>query len=301
MMDAHVLETLRKNAVVYIKDENGTFIPLGVGSTVSLTQDGCSATTMVLEVQDIPTLKPQKPENIISFDAEGLTMSTCCSANLFWQYPPPKFGKSFVEENKTIYTSTADILKEKEEGNNMDLLDLYEEKSKENIDALFDEAIKEIKEQDVISKDVKDFYDTMDKNLEALKEKYSQDNAELYGGYLDVSTNFDLNITHIQMKNEEIERLKKEKEKWLKDLETVITEVRANLDMISYNETCDEYKEKMQVLRNFDIIDNAGHLNPVGPFLDENDFEEEKEPSFKVEETTAKVEKKRGRPKKESN
>ena len=165
-------------------------------------------------------------------------------------------GKAFIEAIKHYNVPSCSIdlgtlnlynYEEKKEGKNMKLLNMYVEKSQDNI---------------------RKYYHNLE-DMEKLAEKYNESNTP-NGSYLTEDCgdyDFHYMVSHKTTEKEEMYMNLCNEE--FKQLREKIEEVQAQLEIITNDENS-SYHDINYVLHNYGIIDDNGKLTPYNPtFVDE--------------------------------
>ena len=148
--------------------------------------------------------------------------------------------------------ATESLAQAEKEGENMELLELFNEKSMEVIDDFFGGLIEEEREKHPITKAYEEFV-----------AKYSEENAEKNNGYIAA-----ICLTPI-INSDKIKWLEQQKDEWASSLQEIVNEVFAHLDLID-----DDYDKIINVLKNYNVLDEKGKVNPLMPSVDDKDFQE---------------------------
>lgn len=145
------------------------------------------------------------------------------------------------------------IWDEEERNDNMNIVDLYRMRKREQINNKYKELIdKEYNELDVV-KEYKELINTFDINMKQLADKYNNNDTQPL-----VKTAYKNDYSYeLSMYLEEEIRSKYNDviEKELKELERLIEEVKAMLYL------SDDKDYQLEVLKNYEIVDKKGKLN----------------------------------------
>lgn len=156
----------------------------------------------------------------------------------------------------------------KKEGKDMKLLNMYVEKSQENIRKYYDNLIEMEKNNDVVEKEYNKLINKFVEDMEKLAEKYNESNTP-NGSYLTYCGDYDFHYMVLHKNTEKEEMYYKLRDEELKQLREKIEEVQAQLEIITNDENS-SYHDINYVLHNYDIIDDNGRLTPYIPtFTDE--------------------------------
>lgn len=316
MISGDILDNLRKNSQLYIKVGEGDYEPIGNCTNFELSCEAGSLPKINLELIQIPTpdnpipvaeqtrivdisdlvqYEPYEPVgknlfNELKIDDSGITI-TCEGLR--------SSGKSLIEYIKhhddsldalryciDDITSTKKLCEEKE-GKDMKLLNMYVEKSQDNIRKYYHNLIEMEKNNDVVTKEYDELINKFMEDMEKLAEKYNESNTP-NGSYLTEDCgdyDFHYMVSHKTTEKEEMYMNLCNEE--FKQLREKIEEVQAQLEIITNDENS-SYHDINYVLHNYGIIDDKGRLTPYTPT-----FTDEEAP---VKEAPKKV----GRPKKVS-
>ena len=159
-----------------------------------------------------------------------------------------------IDATRYLYgVSDSSDITEEERNDNMNIVDLYKMRKKEQINDKYKELVdKEYSELDVV-KEYKELINTFDINMKQLADKYNNNDTQPL-----VKTAYRNDYSYeLSMYLEEEIRSKynTDKEKELKELERLIEEVKAMLYL------SDDKDYQLEVLKNYDIIDKKGKLN----------------------------------------
>lgn len=182
-------------------------------------------------------------------------------------------------------TSTKKLCEEKE-GENMKILNMYVEKSQENIRKYYKNLMEMEANNDVVTKEYDELTNKFVEDMEKLAEKYNESSTP-NGSYLTYCGDYDFHYIVLRKPTEKEEMYHKLCDEELKQLREKIEEVQAQLEIITNDENS-SYHDINYVLHNYGIIDDNGKLTPYTPT-----FTDEEAP---VKEAPKKV----GRPKKVS-
>ena len=145
------------------------------------------------------------------------------------------------------------IWDEEERNDNMNIIDLYKMRKREEINNKYKELVdKEYNELDVV-KEYKELINTFDINMKQLADKYNNNDTQPL-----VKTAYRNDYSYelsIYLEEEIISKYNTDKEKEFKELERLIEEVKAMLYL------SDDKDYQLEVLKNYDIIDEKGKLN----------------------------------------
>ena len=264
----------------------GTGLRFEDGRLFLMHQDGTE--TELHKSNEVPELRttPEKDEPLIKIDSDGITIN--CGINdantddvQILASLMPKFGKTFWEK----------CIKEKKEGNKMmQLLQIYDEKSRNNINSFYDMLKKNETENDVVKKEFDELIDKFDKDIKKLADKYNPYNG-VNGSYI-IEDEYRILTIPYHLYHDESEKekeIEKMRENELHQLEEKIREVSAHLDLISVDES---HGYVMDILYLYNIVNEEWKVTPYMPTF--------KEECNCDEECPCKETKRRGRPKKEN-
>lgn len=240
------------------------------------------------EVPDLRTTPPKTEEDepLIKIDSDGITINCGIDvANNDIASLMPKFGKTFWEK------CIKEKIEEEKEGNKMmQLLQIYDEKSRNNINSFYDMLKKNETENDVVKKEFSELIDKFAEDIKKLADKYNPYNG-VNGTYIveDECSDFEIPYSLFHDTTEKEEEIEKMRENELHQLEEKIREVSAHLDLISGDES---HGYVMDILYLYNIVNKKWKVTPYMPtFKEECDCDEE---------CPCKETKRRGRPKKEN-
>lgn len=255
----------------------GTGLRFEDGRLFLMHQDGTE--TELHKSNEVPELRTtsielDKNEPILTIDANGLTLASGIDFS----------GKDIWEKLMEKRT------KEKKEGNKMELLNMYKEKSEKNINDFYDMLKRNETENDIVKKEFDELIDKFDKDIKKLADKYNPYNG-VNGSYIVEEKYCILTIPyHLYHDESEKEKeIEKMRENELHQLEEKIREVSAHLDLLPIDKS---HAYVMDILRLYDIVNEDWKVTPYMPT-----FKEECDCS---EECPCKETKRRGRPKKEN-
>lgn len=145
------------------------------------------------------------------------------------------------------------IWNEEERNDNMNIVDLYKMRKKEQINDKYEELVdKEYNELDVV-KEYKELINTFNINMKQLADKYNNNDTQpLVATAYRNDYSYELSM---YLREEIRSKYKDSNEKELKELERLIEEVKAMLYL------SDDKDYQLEVLKNYDIIDKKGKLN----------------------------------------
>lgn len=186
-------------------------------------------------------------------------------------------GKAFIEAIKHYNVPSCSIdlgtlnlynYEEKKEGENMKLLNMYVEKSQENIRKYYRNLIELEQSNDVVQKEYDELINKFKEDMEKLAEKYNESNTP-NGSYLTYCGDYYFHYMVLHKHTEKEEMYYKLRDEELKQLREKIEEVQAQLEIITNDENS-SYHDINYVLHNYGIIDDNGRLTPYIPtFTDE--------------------------------
>lgn len=186
-------------------------------------------------------------------------------------------GKAFIEAIKHYNVPSCSIdlgtlnlynYEEKKEGKDMKLLNMYVEKSQDNIRKYYHNLIEMEKNNDVVTKEYDELINKFVEDMEKLAEKYNESNTP-NGSYLTYCGDYDFHYMVLHKNTEKEEMYYKLRDEELKQLREKIEEVQAQLEIITNDENS-SYHDINYVLHNYGIIDDNGKLTPYNPtFVDE--------------------------------
>jgi len=182
------------------------------------------------------------------------------------------------------------IINAKEEGENMKILNMYVEKSQENIRKYYDNLIEIEKNNDVVAKEYDELINKFVKDMEKLAEKYNESNTP-NGSYLTEDCgdyDFHYMVSHKITEKEEMYYKLRDEE--MKQLHEKIEEINAQLEMLDMfgDENNANYDVVQDILTEYGVINENGRLTPYAPTFADEEVSVEEAP------------KKAGRPKKVS-
>ena len=130
---------------------------------------------------------------------------------------------------------------EEKEEDEMEVLEIYKEREKKLIKEKTEESIKAILEKDEFTK---------------LTEKYTEEVRKLYKKEYEEDFKYPFESFVKQKKTKEaIEKIKEEEEFELHNLEEMLEEVEARLDMT------EDYDKQVEILKVYKILDEEGRIN----------------------------------------
>lgn len=157
---------------------------------------------------------------------------------------------------------------EKKEGENMKILNMYVEKSQENIRNYYKNLMEMEANNDVVTKEYNELTNKFVEDMEKLAEKYNESSTP-NGSYLTYCGDYDFHYIVLRKPTEKEEMYHKLRDEELKQLREKIEEVQAQLEIITNDENS-SYHDINYVLHNYGIIDDNGKLTPYTPtFADE--------------------------------
>ena len=160
----------------------------------------------------------------------------------------------------------------KKEGENMKILNMYVEKSQENIRKYYDNLIEMEKNNDVVTKEYDELINKFMEDMEKLAEKYNELNTP-NGSYLTEDCgDYDFHYMVVHKNTEKEEMYYKLRDEELKQLHDKIDEINAQLEMVDMfgdENNCD-YDTVQGILVEYGVINENGRLTPYTPtFADE--------------------------------
>lgn len=170
------------------------------------------------------------------------------------------YGKSFIECSSLdeLCDRVKKIEEEKKEGINMELLDMYREKSLNNICKYYDELREKEYNKNEAGKAVNDLTEKFRENINKLIEKYGEDVVIYDECYFEDSIIVDIDDT------EEIIKLHEDEHKCINEFENKIKEIKAHLHLLPpVNETT--YDAVMPILKSYGVVNDEGKLTPYNP------------------------------------
>ena len=208
-------------------------------------------------------------------------------------------GKAFIEAIKNYVPSCSIDLgtlnlynyEEKKERKNMKLLNMYVEKSQENIRNYYQNLIEMEEKNDIVKQDYDYIVEKYKKDMKELAERYNEVNSPT-GSFIITEPAFGMEsrfkVVHKTTEKEEMYYKLRDDE--LKQFHDKIDEINAQLEMVNMfgdENNCD-YDTVQAILVEYGVINESGRLTPYTP-------------TFADEEAPAKeTPKKAGRPKKVS-
>lgn len=160
----------------------------------------------------------------------------------------------------------------KKEGENMKILNMYVEKSQENIRKYYDNLIEMERNNDVVAKEYDELINKFVKDMEKLAEKYNESNTP-NGSYLTEDCgdyDFHYMVSHKITEKEEMYYKLRDEE--MKQLHEKIEEINAQLEMLDMfgDENNANYDVVQDILTEYGVINENGRLTPYTPtFADE--------------------------------
>ena len=154
------------------------------------------------------------------------------------------------------------ILNEKEE-KEMKLLEIYKEKSIENIKKYYKLKREEIRNNNIVQQDVDFVVNEFKEKMKSLLERYTFGNIDKFGAYID---EFDI-ICNIGRQyvcygdDNEITKLDEMEYEELRAIDEKIEEVKGHLELVDEK---DHYLI-IEVLKNYSIVDSNGKVKPYVP------------------------------------
>lgn len=245
MMDIKALEDL-ENAQVYVKYE-----PLNDGaSSITINTDGINL------IGGTPTPYTPYP---INFPTIG-------ELDLYTHHD----GCDIICDSLDALRYAVEDIKDKKEGENMKLLNMYVEKSQENIRNYYQNLIEMEEKNDIVKEDYDYIVEKYKKDMKELAERYNEVNSPT-GSFIIIEPAFGMEsrfkVVHKTTEKEEMYYKLRDEE--LKQLREKIEEVQAQLEIITNDENS-SYHDINYVLHNYGIIDDNGKLTPYNPtFVDE--------------------------------
>lgn len=290
MISSDILDDLRKNSQLYIKVGEGDYEPIGNCTNFELSCEAGSLPKINLELIQIPT-----PDNPIPVAEQTRIMDI---SDLVQYQPYEPVGKNLFNELKiddsgiTIrceglrtYDDTIDAMRYcvediektkcyekyilgKKEGENMKILNMYVEKSQENIRNYYQNLIEMEEKNDIVTKEYDELINKFVEDMEKLAEKYNESNTP-NGSYLTEDCgDYDFHYIVVHKNTEKEEMYYKLRDEELKQLREKIEEVQAQLEIITNDENS-SYHDINYVLHNYGIIDDNGRLTTYTPtFVD---------------------------------
>ena len=157
----------------------------------------------------------------------------------------------------------------KKEGKDMKLLNMYVEKSQENIRKYYNNLIEMEKNNDVVTKEYDELINKFVEDMEKLAEKYNESNTP-NGSYLTEDCgDYDFHYMVLHKTTEKEEMYMDLCNEELKQLHDKIDEVQAQLEIITSDENSSHH-DINYVLHNYGIIDENYKLTPYSPtFVEE--------------------------------
>lgn len=162
---------------------------------------------------------------------------------------------------------------EKKEGENMKILNMYVDKSQENIRKYYNNLIEMEKNNDVVQKEYDEVVESYKKAMEELAEKYNEVNSPT-GSFIMINPAFGMEsrFTVLHKTTEKEEMYHKLCNDELKQLHDKVDEINAQLEMINMfgDENNANYDVVQDILIEYDVINENGRLTPYTPtFVDE--------------------------------
>lgn len=140
-----------------------------------------------------------------------------------------KLGKEILKLNNKV-----------KEENEMQILDLYEERKRKAIEKEYSKAIKEVKKNDEIQK--------------IIIEMTNQVNTILENQGLNKIYEFQPSLVTLETEIK-IDELRDKQHEEIKNLRSTLDEIRALFELT------DDYNERIKILKNYNILDKKGKLN----------------------------------------
>lgn len=152
----------------------------------------------------------------------------------------------------------------KKEGKEMKLLNMYVEKSQENIRNYYQNLIEMEKNNDVVTKEYDELINKFVEDMEKLAEKYNESNTP-NGSYLTEDCgDYDFHYMVVHENTEKEQMYYKLRDEEMGQLREKIEEVQAQLEIITNDENS-SYHDINYVLHNYGIIDDNYKLTPYAP------------------------------------
>ncbi len=161
-------------------------------------------------------------------------------------------------------------MKDKKEGKDMKLLNIYVEKSEKNIKDYYQKLIEMEEKNDIVKQDYDYIVEKYKKDMKELAERYNELNSPT-GSFIIIEPAFGMEsrfkVVHKTTEKEEMYYKLRDEE--LKQLHDKIDEVNAQLEIITSDENASHH-DINYVLHNYGIIDENNKLTPYTPtFVDE--------------------------------
>lgn len=189
-------------------------------------------------------------------------------------------GKAFIEAIKhyepscSIDLGTLNLYnyEEKKEGKNMKLLNMYVEKSQENIRKYYDNLIKIEENNDIVKKEYDELTNKFVEDMEKLAEKYNELNTPNGSYLIEDCGDYDFHYMVVHKNTEKEEMYHKLCNDELKQLHDKVEEINAQIEMIDMfgDENNANYDMLQSILIEYGVINENGRLTPYTPtFVDE--------------------------------
>lgn len=247
------------------------------GSNITINSDGINLIGVPTKVYEPHPIKFPTIDDWISTNIKHEGVDFGCDSVDAWYY--------YLKDMKNIKEL------EKKEGKNMKLLNMYVEKSQENIRKYYDNLIEMEEKNDIVKQDYDYIVEKYKKAMEELAERYNEANSPT-GSFIITEPAFGMEsrfkVVHKTTEKEEM--FYKLRDDELKQLHDKIDEINAQLEMVNMfgDENNADYDVVQGMLVEYGVINENGRLTPYTP-------------TFVNEEAPVKeAPKKAGRPKKVS-
>ena len=210
-------------------------------------------------------LAPKKTE--LRIDANGITLKGNGNIICSTVYEPFNYVSYDTSITKDFYEKSClgmwNTEEEKERGNKMELINIYKEKSLENIEKYFEKEEKDYLESNEIRKQFEAIINEANEKIKKLYESQNLFEESLYKiteksqpAYDDINYVLfhkfsDSGITNIREKHTKINN----------ELYETLNEVQAQIECIE-DHSENEYEEIMRVLKDYGIVDEKGKVTP---------------------------------------
>lgn len=194
----------------------------------------------------------------LKIDTTGLTTISCNIDYPYITYDTRK-TKDFYEKYCLGKWNTEE---KKERGNEMELINIFEEKSKKNISDYYDNELEKHKNDNKLKSQFEAIVKEANEKIRKLYESQDLTKDNLYqiveNPALVTQIGYKLQYTGSDKAIREIRELEKDE---LSNIDELLNEVNAQIECIEEHSD-NEYEEIMNVLKDYNIVDEKGKIKP---------------------------------------
>ena len=250
MMTSEMFEALQHGCKVYVRTGSEEFQELGHISNVEISCEPQSFPTIKNEIimypnPDRPICIHSSPE--IKIDESGITLTGTTNYSMDICDSLRYYAENLLKEEEI-----------KKEGINMELLNIYKEKSLNNINKYYDELRNKEYNKNEAVKAVNELTEKFRENVNKLIEKYGEDVIVYDECYFEDSIIADIDDT------EEILKLHELENECIDELNEKIKEIKAHLQLLPAVEES-SHDAVMSILKTYGVVDKDGKVTPYTP------------------------------------